>query len=112
FQRVASPTGEQVFQAQYDGQVQSELRTHPESVLWLNSPNQSIAVELELARPGSTRVLPPRPTGFEALAAAQAQQTAAAATAQSAAAEKSATATAAESSGNSYLNKIRYASPK
>ena len=94
FQRVGSPTGEQVFQAQYDGQVQSELRTHPESVLWLNSPNQSIAVELELARPGSTRVLPPRPTGFEALQAAQAQQAAAAAAAQSAAAEKSATASA------------------
>ena len=112
FQRVGSPTGEQVFQAQYDGQVQSELRTHPESVLWLNSPNQSIAVELELARPGSTRVLPPRPTGFEALQAAQAQQAAAAAAAQSAAAEKSATASAAESSGNSYLNKVRYASPK
>src|SRR3954470_7847225 len=72
FQRVASPVGEQVYHAMYDGQVQSELRTHPEAVLWLNSPNQSIAVELELARPGSSRVLPPRPTGFEALAAAQA----------------------------------------
>ncbi len=46
FQRIASPTGEQVYQVQYNGQVQSELRTHPESVLWSNSPNQSIAVEL------------------------------------------------------------------
>jgi hypothetical protein len=111
FQRVASPTGEQIFQTQYDGQVQSELRTHPESVLWLNSPNQSIAVELELARPGSTRVLPPRPTGFESLQAAQAQQAAAAqAQAASAAAEKA--GSASESSGDSYLNKIRYASPE
>jgi len=110
FQRVASPTGEQIYQAQYDGQVQSELRTHPESVLWLNSPNQSISVELELARPGSSRVLPPRPTGFEALQAAQAQQAAVAASAQAAAAAKP--ATAAESSGSSYLNKIRYASPQ
>jgi hypothetical protein len=109
FQRVASPVGEQVYQEMYDGQVQSELRTHPESVLWLNSPNQSIAVELELARPGSTRVLPPRPTGFEALQAAQAQQQAAAA-AQTAAAEKS--STAAASSGSSYLNGIRYATPQ
>jgi hypothetical protein len=111
FQRVASPTGEQVYQTQYNGQVQSELRTHPESVLWLNSPNQSIAVELELARPGSSRVLPPRPTGFEGLQAVQAQQAAAAqAQAASAAAEK--TGSAAESNGNSYLNKIRYASPE
>ena len=109
FQRVASPTGEQIFQAQYDGQVQSELRTHPESVLWLNSPNQSIAVELELARPGSSRVLPPRPTGFEGLQAAQAQQAAAAAQAQAAAAAKA--SSTAESSGSTYLNKVRYASP-
>ena len=92
-------------------QVQSELRTHPESVLWLNSPNQSIAVELELARPGSSRVLPPRPTGFEALQAAQAQQAAAqAAAVQSAAAEKS--GSAAASSESSYLNKVRYATPQ
>jgi hypothetical protein len=111
FQRVASPTGEQVYQAMYDGQVQSELRTHPESVLWLNSPNQSIAVELELARPGSTRVLPPRPTGFEGLQAAQAQQAAAqAAAAQTAAAEKS--SGAATSSGSSYLDGVRYATPQ
>src|SRR4051794_16742499 len=110
FQRVASPVGEQVYQVMYDGQVQSELRTHPESVLWLNSPNQSIAVELELARPGSARVLPPRPTGFEALQAAQAQQAAAAAAAK-AAAESKAGGTA-ESGGSSYLSKVRYASPK
>lgn len=110
FQRVESPVGEQVYQVQHDGQVQSELRTHPEAVLWLNSPNQSIAVELELARPGSSRVLPPRPTGFEALAAAQAQQAAAAAAAQAAAAEKA--GGSAESGGSSYLSKVRYASPK
>jgi hypothetical protein len=109
FQPASSPTGEQVYQTQYDGQVQCELRTHPESVLWLNSPNQSIAVELELARPGSSRVLPPRPTGFEGLQAAQAQQAAAAAQAQAAAAEKA--SSTAESSGSSYLNKVRYASP-
>jgi hypothetical protein len=107
FQRVASPTGEQVYQVQHDGQVQSELRTHPESVLWLKSPNQSVSVELELARPGSIRVLPPRPTGFESLQAAQTQQ--AAAQAAQASAEKA--TSAAESSKNSYLNKVRYATP-
>jgi hypothetical protein len=110
FQRIESPVGEQVYQVQHDGQVQSELRTHPEAVLWLNSPNRSISVELELARPGSSRVLPPRPTGFEAMAAAQAQQAVAAAAAQAAAAEKS--GGAAESKSDSYFSKVRYASPK
>src|SRR2546423_10782498 len=103
FQRVESPVGEQVYQVQHDGQVQSELRTHPEPVLWANSPNQSIAVELELARPGSSRVLPPRPTGFELLqraAGVQAAQPAAGAPA----AEK--TESASESSGKSYFSKI------
>ncbi len=109
FQRVSSPIGEQVYQVPYDGQIQSELRTHPESVLWLNSPNQSIAVELELARPGSSRVLPPRPTGFEALHAAQAQQAAAQQAAAAAAAEKS--TSAATPAGSSYLDKVRYATP-
>jgi hypothetical protein len=108
FQHIPSPTGEQVYQMQYEGQVQSELRTHPEAVLWANSPNQSIAVELELARPGSSRVLPPRPTGFEALQqAAGVPSTQPAATA---AAEK--TESASESKGSSYFSKIRYASPK
>jgi hypothetical protein len=106
FQHIPSPTGEQVYQVPYEGQVQSELRTHPESVLWANSPNQSIAVELELARPGSSRVLPPRPTGFEAL-----QQAAGAPAAQPAAAAENAES-ASESKGNSYFSKIRYASPK
>jgi hypothetical protein len=110
FQRIESPVGEQVYQVQHNGEVQSELRTHPEAVLWLNSQNQSIAVELELARPGSSRVLPPRPTGFEAMAAAQAQQAAAAAAAQAAAAEKA--GGSSESGGSSYLSKVRYASPK
>ncbi len=111
FQPAQSLAGEQVYQAQYNGQVQSELRTHPESVMWLNTANQSVAVELELARPGSIRVLPPRPTGFEELAATQAQQQSQqAAAAQAEATEKS--AAAAKSSGDSYFNKIRFATPE
>ncbi len=111
FQLAQSPAGEQVYQVQYNGQVQSELRTHPESVVWLNTANQSVSVELELARPGSSRVLPLRPTGFEGLQAAQAQQQAQkAAGAQAEEAEKS--AAAANSSGDSYFNKIRYATPE
>jgi hypothetical protein len=112
-QPVSAQTGEQVFQLQGEGGIQSELRTHPEPVVYMNSANQSVAVELELARPGSTRLLPPRPTGFEGLQAAQAQQAAAAAQAQAeaaAAAQKS--GATAESAGSSYLNKVRYATPE
>lgn len=111
FQRVASPVGEQNYQVMYNGQVQSELRTHPEAVQWLNTQSQSVAVELELARPGSTRVLPPRPTGFEGLQAAQAQQAQQAAAAQAAASQKSSSA-AVSSSSNAFLNNFRYATPQ
>ena len=110
FQSAPSLAGEQIYQVQYDGHPQSELRTRPESVMWLNTANQSVAVELELARPGSVRVLPPRPTGFEGMAAAQAQQAQQAAAQQAAAAEKA--GAAAQSSGNSYFNRIRYATPE
>lgn len=59
FQPVISPTGEKIFQVSSDAGLLSELRLRPESVLDSNLPQQSIAVELELARPGSQRVLPP-----------------------------------------------------
>src|SRR5262245_8618801 len=109
FQRVQSMTGEQVYQVQNGGQIQSELRTHPESVMYLNTPNQSIAVELEFARPGSSRVLPPRPTGFEAMAAQQQQQAAAQAAAQAQAAAAQNPADSANSATSSYFSKVRYA---
>lgn len=60
FTRVPGPTGEQVYQVGSGDQVQSELRVHPEPVLSSSSPHKNIAVELELARPGSQRFLPPR----------------------------------------------------
>jgi hypothetical protein len=60
FARVPAPTGEQVYQVGSGNQIQSELRTRPESVLSAQSPHSSVAVELELARPGSQRFLPPR----------------------------------------------------
>lgn len=59
FQPVISPTGEKIFQVSSDAGLQSELRLRPESVLDSTLPQQSIVVELELARPGSQRVLPP-----------------------------------------------------
>lgn len=59
FKPVAAPTGEKVFQVANGDAVVSELRLHPEAVLNSNLPQQSVSVELEFARPGSQRVLPP-----------------------------------------------------
>jgi hypothetical protein len=58
-QRAEAPIGEQVYQLKRGSRVQSELRTRTESILWTTSPHSSVAVELELARPGSNRFLPP-----------------------------------------------------
>lgn len=60
FQRATSPAGEQLFQVTGGGGVISELRTRPESVLWATAPHGSFTIELELARPGTKRVLTPR----------------------------------------------------
>lgn len=60
FERATAPAGEQLYQVAISGGVQSELRTRPEAVLWSTAPHGSFAIALELARPGSTRVLPPR----------------------------------------------------
>jgi hypothetical protein len=60
FQRATSSAGEQLFQVTGNGGVQSELRTWPETVLWSTAPHSSFTVELELARPGSKRILAPR----------------------------------------------------
>lgn len=104
-ERVDASTGDQVYQTRYRGQVQSELRTHPEAVLWSSSPNQSIAVELELARPGSERVLPPRPTGFEGMQQAAAAQAAAST-------PPALSQSAADAKSGSYLDRIRHATPQ
>jgi hypothetical protein len=65
FQRAEAPAGEQLYQIQRNGRVQSELRTRPEPILWTTSPHGSFAVELELERPGSNRFLPPRTPKLE-----------------------------------------------
>jgi hypothetical protein len=59
-ERRDAPAGEQLYQIGSGDQVQSELRTRPESVLWSASPHGSFVVELELERPGSNRYLPSR----------------------------------------------------
>ena len=60
FKPKPAPVGEQLFQVERSGRVQSELRTRTDSVLWSTSPHTSFAVELELVRPGINRFLTPR----------------------------------------------------
>ena len=100
FQRVDGPVGEQVYQVAHSGRVQSELRTRPESVLDSKLPHSSIAVELELARPGSRRFLPPRGPQLAIPQAASPPTSAVAPT---------------ETGGvgaGSYFDKVRYATPQ
>jgi hypothetical protein len=104
FQRASGMVGEQVYQVQRRGRVQSELRTHPAPVLDSDSPHSSIAVELELARPGSRRFLPPRSPQL-AIPQAAAPPPAPAATTNTAQG-------APGGSGDSYLDKVRYATPQ
>jgi hypothetical protein len=102
FQRVDGPINEQIYQVKRGGRVQSEFRSRPEPVLWSTSPHGSFAVELELARPGSKRVLPPRGTGLEILQVAG----------DTPASAESADANSTDASGDSYLDKLRYATPQ
>jgi hypothetical protein len=99
FERAAAPIGEQLYQVKRGRRVQSELRTRPESVQSTTSPHSSIAVELELARPGTRRVLPPRPSPLDippsAAAAAPPDDDA-----------------GADGAGDSYFDKVRYATPQ
>jgi len=99
FQRSDAPVGEQLYQVKRGRRVQSELRTKLEPVLWSTSPHGSIGVELELARPDSKRLLPPRPSSLNvppsaAVAAAPADDA------------------DSDSSAGSYLDKVRYATPQ
>jgi hypothetical protein len=106
-QPAAAPTGEQLFQVKRGNRVQSELVTRPESVLRSTSPHGSFAVELELARPGSQRFLPPRTPQLEIPQVASSTPSAAAPPAAESA------DTAAETGGmQPYLDKFRYATPQ
>jgi hypothetical protein len=60
FQQIPPPAGERVFEVRDGAGLHSELRLKPEPVLNSATPQQSVAVDLELARPGSPRVLPSR----------------------------------------------------
>jgi hypothetical protein len=60
FQRVDTGVGEQVYQVRSGDGVQSELRIQSWGVIRSDAPQQNVTVELEFARPGSQRFLPPR----------------------------------------------------
>jgi hypothetical protein len=60
FQPLPSQPGEQVYQVSDRGGVLSELRTRPEAIVAGGGGLGAQSVELELARPGSQRYLPPR----------------------------------------------------
>ena len=60
-QRQSTPVAsEQLFQIRRQNQVFSELRTRPAAVLWVSSPHDSFAVDLDLQRPDVSTPLPSR----------------------------------------------------
>jgi hypothetical protein len=106
FQPLPSQPGEHIYRVADGGGVRSELRTRPEPVVATAASRGAHSVELELARPGSQRYLPPRgpfinvpPTPD---AAPQAQ----------AAASSDQSSTASASSTGGYLDNVRYATPQ
>jgi hypothetical protein len=102
FQPAPAPVGEQLLQVKRGERVQSELRTRSESVVSASSPHTSFAVELELARPGSVRFLPPRVPQLEI---PQVATPAAPSTA-------SGDASASSDGLQPYLDKFRHATPQ
>jgi hypothetical protein len=108
FQRVQSAVGEQLYQVQESDGVRSELQTQPEGVLKSTAPQQSVTVELEFARPGSKRYLPPHgPT----LQIPQVAGSPPAASAEPSAASGSGITSAVKSAAGNYWNQVRYATP-
>jgi hypothetical protein len=109
FQRVESGIGEHVYQVQSGDGVQSELRTRPEAVLKSNAPQQSVAIELEFARPGSKRLLPPRGPTLAIPQAAAPPVAESTSTASGASTESMSSSLKAAASN--YWDQVRYATP-
>jgi hypothetical protein len=103
FRWSPAAVGEQVYQVKRGDRVQSELRTRPEAVLWSTAPHSSVVVELELARPGSKRLLPPRVPALEIPQVASSTPTAT---------PSNGTAVNGSSSADSYFDQIRHATPQ
>lgn len=106
FQPFASATGEKVFQVRSGDAVFSELRLRPDAVIRSNAPQQSIVVELEFARPGTRRVLPPHEPAFQLPPGTPPAQPPA-----TTSAEKPADATNGNQTSSGYWNRVHYATP-
>lgn len=107
FQAVSAPIGEKVYRVADGEAIFSELRLRPEAVLRSNTPQQSVAVELEFARPGSKRVLPPRDRPLEIPQVAGASPTEAPVNAAANQPEGG----SANTAEGSYFDRVRYANP-
>jgi hypothetical protein len=110
FQPLPSQPGEQVYQVADRGGVKSELRLRPEPIVKTAGSHGAHSVELELARPGSERYLPPRGPFLNVPQTPDVALSASAASAN-AGAQTGATADAAKP-GAGYLDSIRYATPQ
>lgn len=102
FQPASAPVGEQLYQVTRRSRVQSELRLREESVVTKALPHSSIAVELELARPGSKRFLPPHGPYLQIPQVASPPPTPVPTESDA----------STDASGSSYLDKLRYATPQ
>jgi hypothetical protein len=108
FQQIPPPAGERVFEVRDGAGLHSELQLKPEAVLNSATPQQSVAVDLELARPGSPRVLPPREPGL------QIPQVAGATVPQQPVANAESSnglSSSVNSAASNYWNQVRYATP-
>lgn len=106
-QSVQAPVGEQLYQVASGGSVQSELRMRPEAILVSTAPQASLTIELELARPGSSRLMPPRPLALEIP-----PDTSPPAHPPAANGASGAAAAGEPSAAGSYFDKMRYATPE
>jgi len=108
FEPIAAQPGEHVYQVADRGGVLSELRTRPESIVTTASPHGAHSVELELARPGSQRYLPPRGPFLNVPQSAAPPTLAPGADASASASAENGAATP----GGSYFDELRYATPQ
>jgi hypothetical protein len=102
-QPVSAPLGEYLYQVADRNGVQSELHTREEGS---SSSQRLYSVDLELARPGSQRYLPPRAPQLNIPPAESSPATTAAAESGSSSRDS------ASSSFRSYFDKVHYASPE
>ena len=108
FQRVEAPIGEHVYQVGSGNEVHSELRLRPEAIVSSSAPQQSVAVELEFAKPGSPRFLPPRTPPLQI---PQVETQPPVADAAPAAAPANSTTEAVKAAAGNYWEQVRYANP-